>query len=315
MSAPPGAVHGVLVTYDRPDSLAHMVAQLEAEGITSLTVVDNAPSDASRAAATGTFDGDLAYLPQAENTGPAGGIAAGMRHVLGHARDDDWIVVLDDDRLTGSPGALGRLHAFAEGLVAAGEPVGAVGIGGARFDRRRGRLRRLADADLDGAPAVDYVAGGQLMTIRVAAAREVGVFDPALFFAFDDLDFCLRLQRAGYRAFVYGAETLLSREFFGRLGPDVRPLVRRATPWRRYYSVRNHIVIMRRYASWPSAILVTVEELLGRPLADLARRRGRWWSMFAAGVRGAADAWAGRLGRRMEAAPTAAAGPRRKAAA
>jgi hypothetical protein len=234
-----------------------------------------------------------------ENTGPAGGNAAGMASVLERAADEDWILILDDDRLTG-PGETARtLRDFGEFLTARGARVGAVGQVGARFDRRRGRLVRLSDDDLAGPVRVDYVAGNQMPTLRVAAAREIGVFDPTLFFGFDDLDYCERLRRHGYGVYVYGPAGLAARRRFGRLGADVGPPPRRENAWRRYYAVRNHIVIMRRYTSVRRAVSVTVAQLFARPVLDIVRRKGDA-RMFAATMRGCVDAWTGRLGRTVE---------------
>lgn len=45
---------------------------------------------------------------------------------------------------------------------------------------------------------VDYV-WGHGMLLRCAALGEVGLFDPGFFMYFEDLDLCLRLQRAGWQ--------------------------------------------------------------------------------------------------------------------
>ncbi|HXY91305.1 MAG TPA: glycosyltransferase family 2 protein [Acidimicrobiia bacterium] len=295
-----GAIHGVVVTFDRVDSLTRMIGELESIGLASLTVVDNAPSAASREAAH-RADGRLPteYVPMSHNSGPAGGIARGMEQVLAHADDDDWILLLDDDRLTGPGGTAQRLREFGELLVAHGAPVGAVGQIGSRFDRKRGRLQRLSDDELAGPVTVDYVAGGQMFMARVAAARRVGVFDPELFFAFDDLDYCERLRRAGLRVYVWGPAGLAARERFDRRGDAVGRAPRRESPWRRYYSVRNHIVIMRRYTTWFRAVRVTIGQLVVRPVRDLARGNARL-SLLWVGARACVDAWTGRLGRRVE---------------
>ena len=298
-----GAIHGVLVTFGRPESLAAMVAQLPLVGLESLTIVDNDPSTESERAAHSAPHLPVAYLPMPENSGPAGGIAAGMARVLATAGDDDWILTLDDDGLTASVDTIRRVRDLGDWLLAHDAPVGAVGAVGARFDRRTGRLLRPTDAELGGPVTVDYVAGGQLLMIRVAAARAVGVFDPDLFFGFDDLDYCLRLDRRGYGVYACGPVWLEARKEHGRLGQSTKPHPRRENPWRRYYGVRNHIVIMRRYASWPQALAVTVAHLFGRPVRDLAKRRSDWAAIVAAGTRGCFDAWTGRLGRRMEPPP------------
>jgi hypothetical protein len=178
--------------------------------------------------------------------------------------------------------------------------VGAVGQVGARFDRRLGRLVRLDDEELAGPATVDYIAGGQMLMLRVAAVRDAGTFDATLFFGFEELELCLRLQRHGYGIYAYGPAGLDARRRFGRLGGSVARVPRRESPWRRYYSVRNHVVIVRRYLTWPRAVLVSLGHCFGRPAADLRKRRGDWFALAAATWRGCFDAWTGRSGRRME---------------
>jgi len=300
-SRPTGALHGVLVTFGRPDSLATILEDLAHAGLDSLTVVDNAPSSASaRIVADAAARFDVTYVPMTENTGPAGGIAEGMTRVLAVANDDDWIVTLDDDGLAGSRETPCLLRDFGEQLLRRGVAVGAVGLVGARFDKRSGRLVRPRDEELVGAVPLDYIAGGQLLTIRVAAARRVGIFDASLFFAFDDLDYCLRLARDGYSVFADGSAWLDERRRHGRTGSSVARASRRISAWRRYYSVRNRVVIMQRFASRPRAAIITAGELFGRPIADLVRRQRGWWELTIATWRGCVDAWIGRLGRRME---------------
>ena len=298
---PPGAVHGVIVTYGRPTSLARIVGELAAAGVDSLTVVDNAPSAESHAAAHAAADRlTPAYVPMTENSGPAGGYAAGMTRVLAAADDDDWILLLDDDRLTGSADSVGELREYGRWLLDHGAPVGAVGLVGSRFDRRLGRLHRPKNEELAGPITVDFVAGGQLLMIRVAAARSTGVFDARLFFGFDDLDYCLRLRRKGLGVYVSGPAVLSARQRFGRLDAAVGSAERRESAWRRYYGVRNHIVIMRRYTTFTAAVLVTAIHLFGRPFKDLVKRPSQCVALTAAVARGCFDAWSSRLGRRVE---------------
>ncbi|HEY5014426.1 MAG TPA: glycosyltransferase, partial [Acidimicrobiia bacterium] len=301
----PGGMHGVVITFNRPESLSRVIDNLAGAGLTSLTIVDNAPSEASRAVAVAAATRlAVTYVPMEENSGPAGGIAEGMGRVLaGAASDDDWIVLLDDDGIPGPPGTIGVLRDFGEWLIARGAPVGAVGLAGAMFDARRGQLVRPSDEELSGPITVSYVAGNQLPTIRVASARKIGVFDADLFFGFDDLDYCLRLGRGGYGVYASGPVWLAHRRNVGRIGPAVGPPPRRENAWRRYYAVRNHIVIMRRYTTWSRALAVTAGHLFWRPISDLLRRRPGVRGLVRAGTRGCVDAWANRLGRRVEPTP------------
>ena len=296
-----GRVHGVIVTFRRPERLHRAIEKVSTEQLATLTIVDNAPSPASRAAAdaaSATFERFM--LPMPENAGPAGGLAAGIEWVLTGCADEDWILVLNDDEVPAGDGRIARLHTFAEWLVAHGAAVGAVGLTGARFDRRHGTLRRPEDHELSGPVTVDYVAGNQLMMISARAARLAGTFDAEMFFGFEELDCCLRLQRAGFGIFLDGPLTREAREAYGRVGDAVEVVDRPNTAWRRYYSTRNRIVIMRRSSSAWRALVVTVAELFGRPVADLRRRRPGRVAHARAGARACADAWLGRLGRRVE---------------
>jgi glycosyltransferase involved in cell wall biosynthesis len=296
-----GAIHAAVVTFERPASLATIVEALPCEDLESLTVVDNAPSEASRVASNrASASVETTYLPMPANLGPAGGLAAAMAHVLTTANDDDWIVVLNDDGVPGSPGSFRDLRDFGEWLLDRGAPVGAVGLVGARFDRRSGRLVRPRDDELGGPVTVDYVAGNQLLMVRAGPARKIAGFDPDLFFGFEELDYCLQLQREGFGIYIDGPACLAERREYERLGEAVGRAPRPTNAWRRYYSVRNHIVIMRRYVSWPRAAMVTAAEFLLRPVVDRSQRRPGRIALARAGGRGCVDAWLGRLGRRVE---------------
>ncbi len=294
-------MHAVIVTHERPERLRRTITKLPIEDLASVTIVDNAPSSPSRDAAEYAATRlPSQYVPLPSNAGPAGALAAGVERVLATCSDSDWILVLNDDGVPGAVGGVRRLREFGEWLVDHGAPVGAVGLAGARFDRRSGRLARPADRELFGPVTVDYVAGNQLLMIRGGAARAAGTFDPDLFFGFEELDCCLRLQRAGYGIFADGPSLRAERDRYGRLGEHVGPAPRTTNPWRRYYSVRNRIVIMRRYSSARRALVVTLTELVGRPVADLRKRRRPWGALVVSGARGCLDAWLGRLGRRVE---------------
>ena len=291
----------MIVTYARPERLRRTLTKLPVVDLASVTIVDNAPSPMSRDAADeAAAHVSTQYLALAVNGGPAGALAEGVTHILATCSDDDWILVLNDDGVPGADGGVRRLREFGEWLVAHGAPVGAVGLAGARFDRHTGRLVRPADRELFGPVTVDYIAGNQLLMIRAGAARAAGTFDPDLFFGFEELDCCLRLQRAGFGIFADGPSLRAERDRYGRLGDGVGPAPRTTNPWRRYYSVRNRIVIMRRYSSTRRALAVTGMELFGRPVADLRKRRGRRGALAVSGARGCRDAWLGRLGRRVE---------------
>lgn len=176
-----------------------------------------------------------------------------------------------------------------------------VGKTGARFDLRRGRAIRLRDDELSGVVPVDYVAGGQLPLIRVGALREVGVFDERFFFGFDDLDFSLRLRDNGYRAFVEGSIAHWARALAGRLEADggARRNTSAAAPWRRYYSLRNLVYLLRVRGHRAAALRVSVTDGILKTLVISVRQPRIAGAHLRFTAKAITDGWSGRLGRRV----------------
>ena len=296
---------GVLVTYRRPDDLKRHLGCLREQSrpIDHLFVVDNAP-DAVNAAAVSDFsgeDGRATYVASHDNTGAAGGIAQGLRAALRVATDDEWIVLLDDDNPPRVDDLFERLFAIATEVVG-DRSVAAVGVTGARFDWRRARLQRPADEELHGLLDVDFIGGGQFPLLRARALRDVGVFRDELFWGLDDLDFGLRLRSSGYRLVLSGELTHWAREFHGRLGlgqSSVSVAMSQA-PWRRYYTLRNLIDILRRHDRSFLAANVAITRGLGKAGVHFLRQPTTGWPVLALTGRAVVDGWRGRLGRTVE---------------
>jgi glycosyltransferase involved in cell wall biosynthesis len=296
---------GVLVTYRRPDDLSLMLKRLAEQEVplAGLVVVDNDPASEGAGIVRGCGDTRTRteYLLAPENLGPAGGIALGMERVLPQASPDDWVLLLDDDDPPGWPSAFRELLAFGQEMRRADGRTGGVGLAGARMDWRRGRLVRPGDEELTGPVGIDYIGGNQLPLYLVAAARRVGTFAAPLFFGFDDLEYGLRLREAGYHLYAPGPLWLQQRERLGRTRLVVRPSLRLDDPtWRRYYSMRNTIHILRRFGNSRTAARVTVIQGLLKPAANLVRSPGSAWKHLQLNVAACRDGWMGRLGRTLE---------------
>jgi GT2 family glycosyltransferase len=295
---------GVLVTYRRPDDLEeHLrVLQKQTQRLDRLVVVDNAP-DVTTEALVGSYAdyAPVLYVPSRENSGAAGGIAQGLRSTLAVAHDADWVVLLDDDNPPRADDVLERLIEFAREHER-DHLLGAVGLTGSRFDRRRGRLQRLSDDELVGALDVDFIGGNQFPMLRVAAVRDVGVFRGELFWGLDDLDFGLRLRAAGYRVLVSGDLVRWAREFHGRLGRRQEPARASVTrrPWRQYYTLRNLIDILRRNGQPVSALRVAATRGVGKAVVNTVRHPRHRDGTLCLSIRAVRDGWRGRLGRTVE---------------
>jgi glycosyltransferase involved in cell wall biosynthesis len=295
-------LHGVLVTYRRTAAVELMLERVatQTQPLRSLVLVDNDPCDANRSAAAAADPacGAVTYVAAPENLGPAGGIALGLERVLAGAADDDWCVLLDDDDPPPDEAVFADLLAFAQALPAR---AGAVGLAGARLDRRRGRMVRVPDGDLHGAVPVDYLGGNQCPVVRLAAVRDAGVFEPRLFFGFEELEFGLRLQRHGWGLYGHGDRWRARRADLGRLDMDARP-DRAVGPlsWRRFYSLRNLVWVLRADGRHRAALEVALVQGVGKPALNLVRAPRLSFRHLRTNVRASVDGWRGALGRTRE---------------
>jgi N-acetylglucosaminyl-diphospho-decaprenol L-rhamnosyltransferase len=209
------AVAVVLVTYQSARDLAMCLGSLErAAGPHPLevVVVDNASSDASVEIARGY---GAKVIENHANEGLSRAINTGVA-----ATGAPWLLIANPDTWL-SPGSLRRLMATAESghrTACVGphlaNPDGSDYPTGRRFpsllmgavhaavaplwpDNPATRRYHMADVDRGRPIEVDWVSGA-CMLVRRRAFEEVGGFDPGYFMYFEEMDFCLRLQRAGW---------------------------------------------------------------------------------------------------------------------
>lgn len=295
----------VLVTFRRPDWLARTLDRLAEQERQPdlLVVVDNGPLPETEAIVRRYEAGGrrVDYLPMAENLGFTGGVERGMNHVLGMAKDSDWILLLDDDDPPATASDIRELEQVANEMVGRDPMTACVGIAGARFDLRRGRNRRVRDHELVGTVPVDYLVSGRLPFYSVRAVRAVGPFHGALFFSLSEIEYGIRLRTAGYSLYGYGPLWLATRARSGRLNTIPKPSRRLSEPrWRRYYSLRNTIYVLRRYGHPAAAVRVTLVRGLAKPLANLPIAPRSAVAHLRLNGKAIRDGWTGRLGRRIE---------------
>ncbi len=293
---------GVLVTFRRPALLVTALEAITGQTLPldHLIVVDNSPSPDTREIVRDLAP-DAEYVPAPENLGPAGGIALGMERLLEMADDQDWILTLDDDDPPPSPTLFAELHEFALDLSHRDRHLGGIGLEGVRFDRRRGRIIWVPDDELHGAVPVDSIGGRDYPRYRAGAIRAIGPMRKDLFFGFEELEFGLRLRDAGYSLYAPGPLWYASREADGRLGMRFVPSRSLGyLTWRRYYSLRNLVAVLRDSGATMAAIRVTLVVGIAKPLANLVREPRRALHHLWLNVRACRDAWTRRMGRTIE---------------
>lgn len=271
-----------------------------------LIVVDNDPSPENEGIVRRDYpSGDaVEYIPAPENLGPAGGIALGMDRVLQFAEDRDWIVLVDDDDPPFYTTLLRDLKRFGESMLAQDPRTAGVGRVGARFDWMRARLiamDRMTD-DQDGdAIAVDVIGGGHFPFYLAAAVRAVGPFASELFFGGEELEYGLRLRKAGFSLYADASLWRQAQRADGKIGLDVRPSLRLSEfNWRRYYDLRNLLHMLRSFHRTGTAIRILLIRGLGKPLGNLLVNPAVAVTHLKMNLRASRDAWLGRMGRTIE---------------
>ncbi len=155
-------------------------------------------------------------LETGENLGFAKGINFGVKRATG-----DFLLFLNPDAVLES----GKIEDF---ISIFGDPsVGASGVKLLDFEgnaeKSAGKFFNLWDAlaialgldealgvrfSSDSKRAVDFVSGGAMMVRRIAFEK-VGGFDENFFMYLEDMDFCYRLRKAGYKT-VFTPDIVIS---------------------------------------------------------------------------------------------------------
>ncbi len=251
-------VIAVVVTYDRPDELRQVIAALQAQTRRPdhLIVFDN--GGPIRARSQLDYPG-IEVVESGVNLGGAGGFARGLALAL--LRGADWVWLMDDDAIP-EPTALAALLTILPNLPAnAGALCSGVKEQGCWARRHRRYLNRLTgwerslSSHVYEREAVEIDTGSFVgFLVSAAAVRQAGLPNVNFFLAYDDTDYSLRLQDAGWRLWLVPGSVIQHLKH-----PDSR-LHRSRFAGKHYYNIRNRLIVKRCYSHWRWA--ATVESLL-----------------------------------------------------
>jgi GT2 family glycosyltransferase len=244
----------VILTWNGKDDVLHCLSTLPRIRYPnwSATVIDNASSDGTGEAIRAAFPSQR-VLAMDKNLGFCGGNNRGIQDAL--ARGAAYVLLLNNDTEL-HPDLLSELV----GVAQSDERIGAVGTknilmddhavvwgayGELRYDRDLVRL--IGSRQPDGpeyacVKDVDWVIGNGIMMSR-AALEKVGGFDEHFFGYHEDVDWCERARRAGFRV-VYNGHAIIYHRGFGAAQPSAKmpfPVL--------YFLGRNSILFARKHAS------------------------------------------------------------------
>lgn len=278
------------------DTLACLASVRAMAHPTEIVVIDNGSTDASVATIRAAYP-DVTILETGANLGYAAGNNVGFDAVR-RQTDSDAVLLLNNDTVA-APEMLTHLVAEYEatrGTAVIGPEVRyadepqTIWSAGGTIDWWRGYTANIGIGTSAQAPEpptdVPFVVGCAML-IPVAALRRIGGFDPRYFMYWEEVDWCVRARKAGYRARVVPEAVLYHKVSRGDTRPSPRVL---------YYLTRNRLLLLRTHLPWyrqPLALSWTLWGL-ARTGLDLLQRCD--WRREQALLRGILDAALGKTG-------------------
>lgn len=289
-----------ITTFDRPQVLRECIEAVldQTRKPDVFLVVDNGSAPATREVVDAYPT--VEYVSPGDNLGSAGGCAYGIEQL--YDRGCDWMHSIDDDNAPKTDDTIERMIALIERHP--DERLGAVAATGANWDWAVGEVERISDSSLSGDLEIDIIGGSNQLTVSRAVVDAIGTPEKQFFFGFYDPLYSLRIKQAGFTIRVDGDLMRTYREATGRTGVaygrSIRPRDPQHALWRRYYVSRNYIFRMRTTFRRPD--LARREAMKGLARAAMAWTRGPSYGLTYTRlqVRGIADGYRGRLGRRVE---------------
>lgn len=286
-----------VVTYKRRDDLRSSLERLLSQTVApdEVLVVDNAAEEETRQLVLAFGDPRVRYEAPGRNLGSAGGTEYGVVRLM--ERGHDLILCGDDDDPPRTHDTIERLVRI---LERSGADVGGAGALGARWNWETGALVRFGDEELHGPLEADFVGGNHSLLLRREVVEIVGPPNGRLFFGYPDLEYCLRVRKAGFRLLVDAELMRNLRSIAGHLGyrPGRSILPRRSysAMWRNYYTTRNYIHMMRSTFGRADLSRREAARAIIRSLASWARGPAYGARFSWLQVRGIFDGYRGKLG-------------------
>lgn len=292
----------VLSWNGRDDTLACLDSLTRLEGAEiDVICVDNGSADGTVAAVRAAHPG-VTVLENGANLGFAGGNNVGIEHALREGAG--WVVLLNNDA-TLAPDAIEQLRAAAArhpdagvlaGKVFFADPPDRVWFAGQRVGLATGYSGSPRGHGRPDSPELQVEertdrAVGAFMAVSRAAIEAAGTLDDDLFAYVEDVDWSLRIRRAGFSVWFVPTAIAHHRVSASSGGEG-------ASTTAMYYGVRNTVVVCERHLPLRPRLAALRRGAIGATFALHAARSPHRRRLLAAVREGWRDARAGRLGPR-----------------
>lgn len=230
-------VCAIIVTYNGGNVIESTVNALIVQ-VADIVIVDNSSNDETIKELRRLESGKIKVIYNSENTGVAHALNQGVSYAQGHGFD--WILTMDQDSIA-EPDMVEKLLDCAAGFadqsnVVSFSPKILCGIN----DHKQ-------NSDVDFIDRYTVITSGNLL--KTSIFEKIGLFDEKMFIDSVDFEYCLRIKKYGYKiircfraALHHSLGSIDYLELFNNKIPfTVHP------PFRKYYIMRNHIYITKKY--------------------------------------------------------------------
>lgn len=265
MAAPPSSIPPkvavIVLNYRGKDCLSPCLASLAALSYPEkdVIVVDNASRDGSLEAAKALFP-NFVFVRNDENVGFAKGMNVGIRLAL--SRGAKYVWLFNNDALAEKK-SLGLLVSLAEKSPKAGlfSPIITETAGGKlwfaagriNFFRMRTEHAPVAVKNLGRESYESAYLTGCALLIKKEVIKKIGFLDERFFLYYEDTDYSLRAQEAGFRAVVVPAARVSHGEQSAQSSQKV------------YHLVYSGLLFFGKHATFPQrlylALYVTIRRI------------------------------------------------------
>lgn len=233
----------VVVSYNPSAELLENVQAL-LEQVSHVVIVDNGSSEETRQIFSSIPTDSVSFILNSKNLGIAKGINQGVR--WGLERNYEYFLLMDQDSRPAAD-LVTKLLDVLNGFLSQGKFV----LIGPHHEDYERKIEHSYVNEIEEVPLL--ITSGCLLSKKVI--DNIGLYDERLFIDHVDHDYCLRLMNVGGASFKVHSATLLHR--FGEA--KVKTIfgksffVQDYSPFRRYYMMRNRLVLYKRYGMFRDA--------------------------------------------------------------